>query len=59
MSHSPVAAAATYRKAVNGIAEALDKEPTNSKYPSLDFEAAPEGIPEAIKKKARSTYERR
>ncbi|MFZ6780421.1 hypothetical protein ACO0LD_26625 [Undibacterium sp. Ji83W] len=57
MSKSPVAAAsATYRKAVNDIAEALDQEPSHSMYPSLDFETAIEGIPEAIKEKAIEWY---
>jgi hypothetical protein len=57
MSKTPVAAAsATYRKAVNGIAEALDQEPSHSRYPSLDFEAALEGIPEAIKERAIEWY---
>lgn len=59
MSNSPISAAsATYRKAVNGIAEALDQEPTHSSHPSLDFEIALEGIPEAIKSKAIEWYVR-
>lgn len=57
MGNSPVSAAsATYRKAVSGIAEALDQEPGHSRYPSLDLEAALEGIPEAIKQKAIDWY---
>lgn len=57
MSKSPVgAASATYRKAVNGIAEALDQEPNHSKYPSLDFESALADIPLAIKEKALEWY---
>jgi len=57
MSNSPISAAsATYRKAVNGIAEALDQEPNHSSRPSLDFEAALEGIPEAIKLRAIEWY---
>ena len=57
MSKSPVgAASATYRKAVNGIAEALDVEPSHSRYPSLDFEAALETIPEAIREQAIEWY---
>ena len=57
MSNSPISAAsATYRKAVNGIAEALDQEPNHSRHPSLDFEAALEGIPDAIKQKAIEWY---
>ena len=57
MSNSPVSAAsATYRKAVNGIAEALDQEPNHSQRPSLDFDAALERIPEAIKQKAIEWY---
>jgi hypothetical protein len=59
MSNSPVSASsATYRKAVNGIAEALDQEPSHSSRPSLDFEDALEGIPEAIKQKAIEWYVR-
>jgi hypothetical protein len=59
MKNSPAAAAsATYRKAVNGIAEALDHEPAHSKYPSLDFEAALAGIPDEVKRKALEWYER-
>jgi hypothetical protein len=53
---SVAAASATYRKAVNGIAEALDQEPSHSKYPSLDFEAALEGIPDTIKEQAIEWY---
>uniref|UniRef100_E6PQH2 Uncharacterized protein n=1 Tax=mine drainage metagenome TaxID=410659 RepID=E6PQH2_9ZZZZ len=57
MSNSPISAAsATYRKAVNGIAEALDQEPNHSSRPSLDFEAALEGIPDAIKSRAIEWY---
>jgi hypothetical protein len=57
MSNSPVgAASATYRKAVNGIAEALDLEPSHSKYPSSDFEAALEAIPDAMKEQAIEWY---
>ena len=59
MSNSSVGAvSATYRKAVNGIADALDQEPTHSKYPSLDLEAALEGIPDAFKQKAIEWYVR-
>ena len=59
MRNSPVSASsATYRKAVNGLAEALDQEPNHSSRPSLDFEAALEGIPEAIKQKAIEWYVR-
>lgn len=57
MSNSPVgAASATYRKAVNGIADALNQEPSHSKYPSLDLDTALEGIPEALKEKAIEWY---
>jgi hypothetical protein len=57
MSNSPISvASATYRKAVNGIAEALDQEPNHSSRPSLDFETALEGIPEAIKSRAIEWY---
>lgn len=57
MRNSPVgAASATYRKAVNGIADALNQEPSYSKYPSLDLDAALEGIPEALKEKAIEWY---
>lgn len=57
MSNSPVAASsATYRKAVNKIAEVLDKHPFHSKYPSLDFEQAIEDIPDAMKEKAIEWY---
>jgi hypothetical protein len=39
--NSPVgAASATYRKAVNRIAETLHQEPSHSKYPELDFDIA-------------------
>lgn len=59
MSNSSISASsATYRKAVNGIAEALDQEPKHSRYPSLDLEVALEGIPEAIKQKALEWYVR-
>lgn len=59
MSNSPVgAASATYRKVVNGIADALDQEPVHSKYPSLDLDAALEGIPDAVKQKAIEWYVR-
>ena len=59
MSNSPVSASsATYRKVVNGIAEALDQEPSHSSRPSLDFEAALEDIPEALKQKAIEWYVR-
>ena len=59
MSNSPVSASSkTYRKTVNGIAEALDQEPNHSSRPSLDFETALEGIPEAIKQKAIEWYVR-
>lgn len=57
MSNSPVSASsATYRKAVNGIAEALDQEPNHSSDPSLDFESALESIPDAIKQRAIDWY---
>ncbi|NYE61994.1 hypothetical protein FHW58_003201 [Duganella sp. 1224] len=57
MSKTPVgAASATYRKAVNGIAEVLEIEPSHSRYPSLDFEAALEAIPDAIKEQAIEWY---
>lgn len=57
MSKSPVvAASATYRKAVNGIAEALEQEPSHSKYPTLDFQSALESIPDALKEKALEWY---
>lgn len=59
MRNSPVAAAsATYRKAVIGIAEALDKEPSHSQSPSQDLDTALEGIPEALKQKAIDWYTR-
>lgn len=59
MSDSPTgAASATYRKAVNGIAEVLDKDPNHSRYPSLDFEEALADIPDAMKKKAIEWYVR-
>lgn len=50
------AASATYRNAVNGIANALDQEPSHSKYPSLDLETALEGIPEAMKQQSIKWY---
>jgi hypothetical protein len=57
MSNLPVkASSATYRKAVNRIADALNQEPSHSKYPSLDFDAALESIPEALKEKAIEWY---
>lgn len=57
MSNSPAgAASATYRKAVNGIADALKQEASHSKYPSLDFDVALESIPEALKEKAIEWY---
>jgi hypothetical protein len=57
MSKSPVgAASATYRKAVNGIASAVGLPPSHSKYPSEDFEAALESIPDALKEKALEWY---
>lgn len=52
------AAPATYRKAVNGIADALGKDPVHSKYPGSDFEDALDSIPEELKKKALEWYER-
>jgi hypothetical protein len=55
---STVAASATYRKAVNKIAEALDKDPEHSRYPSADFETALESIPETMREKALEWYER-
>jgi hypothetical protein len=59
MSNSPVAAAsATYRKVVNDIAEVSGQEPTHSRYPSLDFEVALEGMSEAGKQKAIEWYVR-
>jgi hypothetical protein len=55
--NSPVAAAsATYRKAVNKIADALDHKPSHSRYPSLDLDGAIEGIPDALKEKAIEWY---
>lgn len=45
-----------YRKAVNGIAEVLDKDPNHSKYPSLDFGEALSDIPDVIKEKAIEWY---
>lgn len=57
MSNSPAgAASATCRKAVNGIADALNQEPSHSKYPGLDLDAALDGIPEALKEKAIEWY---
>lgn len=57
MSKSPIgAASATYRKVVNGIASAVGQKPTHSKFPSEDFEAALELIPEAFKEKALEWY---
>lgn len=59
MRNSSVAAAsATYRKAVIGIAEALNKEPSHSQSPSHDLNSALEGIPEALKEKAIDWYTR-
>lgn len=52
------AASATYRKAVNEIADALGTDPTHTKYPSLDFDEAVDAIPEEMKKKALEWYER-
>jgi len=57
MSNSPVgAASATCRKAVKEIADALDQEPSHTKYPSLDLEAALAGIPDGLKEKAIEWY---
>ncbi len=57
MSNSPKrAASATYRKAVNGIAEVLDKNPNHSRYPSQDLDMALADIPEAMKEKAIEWY---
>jgi hypothetical protein len=57
MSKSPVgASSATYRKVVNGIASAVGQKPSHSKYPSEDFEAALELIPDALKEKALEWY---
>lgn len=59
MSKGPTAAAsATYRKAINEIAEAVGKDPEHSRYPRTDFEAALESIPEAMREKALEWYER-
>ena len=59
MNKGPIAvSSATYRKAVNGIAEALDKDPEHSRYPSEDFQLALESIPEAMREKALEWYER-
>lgn len=55
---STAAASATYRKAVNRIAEVLDKDPDHSRYPSVDFDAAIESIPETMREKALEWYER-
>jgi len=57
MSKSPAgASSATYRKVVNGIASAVGQKPSHSKYPSEDFEAALELIPDALKEKALEWY---
>ncbi|MDQ6974257.1 MAG: hypothetical protein Q9M10_05185 [Mariprofundaceae bacterium] len=59
MSNSPMgAASATYRKAVNKIANVLDKDPNHSRYPSLDFDEALADIPDAMKEKAVEWYVR-
>lgn len=59
MSDSPVgAASATYRKAVNGIAEAIKTNPRHTKYPSEDFQDMIDEIPEAMREKALQWYER-
>jgi len=59
MTNKAVAASsATYRKVVNGIAKALDKDPIHSPYPSEDFESALDGIPDALKQKAMEWYVR-
>lgn len=57
MSKTPVgASSATYRKAVNSIAEVFDLEPSHSRYPSFDLEAAIEAIPDAMKEQAIEWY---
>lgn len=59
MSDSPIgAASATYRKAVNGIAEAIKVDPRHTKHPSEDFQDMIDEIPEAIREKALQWYER-
>lgn len=52
------AASATYRKAVNGIADALGREAVHSTRPSLDLDLALDGIPDALRGKAIEWYER-
>jgi hypothetical protein len=52
------AASATYRKAVNGIADAIKTDPRHTKYPSDDFQDMLDEIPEAMREKALQWYER-
>lgn len=53
MSDSSVgAASATYRKAVNGIANAIKTDPRHTKYPSEDFQDMLDEIPEAMCERA-------
>jgi len=59
MSNSAVgASSATYRKAVNNIAEAIKSDPKHSKYPSDDLSIMIDEIPDAMKAKAIEWYER-
>jgi hypothetical protein len=59
MRNSPVvAASATYRKAVTGIATAVNKTPLHSRYPSVDLNVALQGIPVAMREKALEWYVR-
>ncbi|CAB3643582.1 hypothetical protein [Trinickia soli] len=52
------AAPATYRKVVNGLSRALDRDPVHTRRPSQDFELLLDEIPEAMKTKALEWYER-
>ncbi|KEZ69277.1 hypothetical protein AAY86_15090 [Pseudomonas amygdali pv. tabaci str. ATCC 11528] len=55
----PVAASsATYRKAVNRVAEALREPPNHSRYPSEDFEEIVDLIDEKSRDRAIQWYER-
>ena len=57
MSKSPVgASSATYRTAVNEIADAIKTEPNHGKYPSDDLLTIIDEIPEAMREMALEWY---
>lgn len=44
------------RKAVNGIADAVGRDPVHTQYPGTDLDLAVESIPEALREKAMEWY---